>query len=256
MTEEENRCKKCGYVNDKGDNYCMKCGVSLKTLEFVPKVEVKVNDNSKIARYKRLTPISKLGLYFGIVLIVNLVTSLVMMLALGLSLETYSFLFLGFFLLSMIITGIIMSIAVNSDFHNFLGKAIGYTILGLFVILLIVIPIYILAAFPAMLNSLSISISLPPALQEAIDATVNRINETVGNAIYGFFKVIFSPFTEMAKSISESIDESLENVEVPGFEPFLLGTIFMIASILIIHRYHLKTRKAQIHYERAGKRKK
>lgn len=240
MTVEEKRCKKCGQINIKSVIYCVNCGAILDKPELFSISQGKKNDISKIGRYKQLNLGFKVALYFGIVVLVNLVLSLILMLSLGLPIESYFFLFLGFFFLIMIIVGIIGTITVTSDFSAHLAKAIGKIIGAIILILIIVIPIYILIALPSMFGSLSITMSFSPE--------TNAILEAINNAIIGIFEAFFNalvldPISQIFSGWGENIEESVENVEVPGFEPFLLITTFVIASIFIIYRYHLIARK-------------
>lgn len=245
MTVEEKRCGKCGQINKKSDIYCVNCGILLDTPEIFLTDQEKIdqgktNDISIIDRFKQLNFGFKMALYFGIVVLVDLVLSIILMLSLGLPIESYFFLFLGFFLLTMGIVGIIWNIAVTSDFSAHLGKAISRMIVWIIIFLIIIIPIYVLFALPSMLGSLSVTISLPPAVNTAIEA----INDAITGVFEAFLKAfVLDPISEMFSSLGDSIDESVSNVEVPGFEPFLLISIFLIASIIIIYKYHLITRK-------------
>ena len=240
MATEEKRCEKCGTINKKIDIYCVNCGALLDTPKIFSIDQGKKNNISIIDRYKQLNLGFKVALYFGIVVLVNLVLSLILMTSLGLPIESYFFLFLGFFFLTMIIVGIIWNIAVTSDFSAQLGKAIGHIIAWTFLILIIVIPIYVIFALPSMLESMAITISLPPA----VDAALEAINDAISNAFANILNaLIVVPMKEMANNIGEAFSSAFESVEVPGFEPFLLITIFVIASIFIIYRYHLITRK-------------
>jgi len=246
MAVEEKRCGKCGHINEKSVIYCVNCGILLNTPEIFSTDQEKIDqgkttDISIIDRFKQLNFGFKVALFFGIVVLMDLVLSIILMLSLGLPIESYFFLFLGFFFLTMIIVGIVWNIAVTSDFSTHLGKAIGRIIAWIFLILIIVIPIYLIFALPSMLGSLSITISLPPE----VEAALQSINNAISNAFASFLNALFvEPMKEMGKSIGESLSSAFESIEVPGFEPFLLITVFVIASIFIIHRYHLITRKS------------
>ena len=240
MTEEEKRCEKCGYINKKGAIYCFSCGSKLDTTEILPLDQGKMNTVSKIDRYKQLNLGLKVALYFGIVAIVDLLLSLILMFSLGLPIESYFLLFLGFFILIMIIVGTIGKITVSSDFKAHLAKAIGHIILAIILILIIVIPIYIIFALPLTFGSFSYTMSTPPALE----AIIESINNAITNAMASFINAFFiEPIKEVGKGIGESFESAFDSIEVPGFEPFLLITIFVIASIFIIYRYHLIARK-------------
>ena len=245
MAVEEKRCGKCGQINKKSDIYCVNCGILLDTPEIFLTDQEKIdqgktNDISIIDRFKQLNFGYKLALYFGIVVLLDLLLSIILMLSLGLPIESYSFLFLGFFFLTMIIVGIIWNIAVTSDFSAHLGKAISRMIVLIIIFLIIIIPIYVLFALPSMLGSLSFTISPPPAVEAALQA----INDAISNAFANLINaLIIEPTKEMFNNIGESFSNAFESVEVPGFEPFLLITIFVIASIFIIYRYHLIARK-------------
>lgn len=245
MAVEEKRCGKCGHINEKRVIYCVNCGILLDTPEIFSIDQEKIDqgkttDISIIDRFKQFNLGFKVALYFGIVVLVDLVLSIILMLSLGLPIESYFFLFLGFFFLTMIIVGVIGNIAVTSDFSVNLNKSIGRLIAWIFVIIIILIPIYLLFALPSMLGSMSFTMSFSPEVEAAIQAISNGIN----NAFASFLNALFvEPMKEIGRSIGESFSSSFESVEVPGFEPFLLITIFVIASIFIIYRYHLITRK-------------
>lgn len=245
MAVEEKICGKCGQINKKSDIYCVNCGILLDTPEIFSIDQEKIDqgktsDISIIDRFKQLNLGFKVVLYFGIVVLVDLVLSIILMISLGLPIESYFFLILGFFFLIMAIVGIIWNIAVTSDFSANLGKAIGRMIVWIFVILIILIPIYLIVALPSMLGSLSFTITPPPAVEAAIQA----INDAITNAFASLINaLIVEPMKEIGNSIGESFSSAFESVEVPGFEPFLLITIFVIASIIIIYRYHLIARK-------------
>ena len=154
MAVEEKRCGKCGQINKKSDIYCVNCGILLDTPEIFLTDQEKIdqgktNDISIIDRFKQLNFGYKLALYFGIVVLLDLLLSIILMLSLGLPIESYSFLFLGFFFLTMIIVGIIWNIAVTSDFSAHLGKAISRMIVLIIIFLIIIIPIYVLFALPS-----------------------------------------------------------------------------------------------------------
>lgn len=250
MTVEEKRCKKCGQINIKSVIYCVNCGAILDKPELFPIEQGITNDVSKIGqgkknaslidRYKQLNLGLKVALYFGIVVLVNLVVSLILVLSLGLPIESYFLLFLGLFILIMIIVGVIGNITVFSDFTAHLAKAIGQLIVAIIIILIIVVPIYAVFALPSIIGSFSVTMSLPPAVEAAIEA----INDAIGNAIANIFNaLVIKPIEGVGRSIGENFESAFESVEVPGFEPFLLITIFVIASIFIIYRYHLIARK-------------
>ena len=140
----------------------------------------------------------------------------------------------------MAIVGIIWNIAVSSDFSAHLGRAIGHMIVWILFISIILIPLYLIFALPSMLGSFSFTITPPPAVEAAIQA----INDAISNAFASLINaLIVEPMKEMGKNIGESFSSAFESIEVPGFEPFLLITIFVIASIFIIYRYHLIARK-------------
>jgi hypothetical protein len=49
--------------------------------------------------------------------------------------------------------------------------------------------------------------------------------------------------SRISQAVNDALSEAFEDVEVPGFEPFLFISVFTLASIIVIHRYHLMTRK-------------
>ena len=49
--------------------------------------------------------------------------------------------------------------------------------------------------------------------------------------------------SRITQAVNDALSEAFEDVEVPGFEPFLLISVFALASIIVIYRYHLMTRK-------------
>ncbi|MBY9015204.1 MAG: zinc ribbon domain-containing protein [Candidatus Lokiarchaeota archaeon] len=69
--------------------------------------------------------------------------------------------------------------------------------------------------------------------------------------VIGIPLLLLSTFTTIAPSIGDAINEAISDaftemfadVEIPGFEPLLFLGLFAMLSIIIMYRYHLKTKK-------------
>ncbi|MFX1274620.1 MAG: hypothetical protein ACFFBP_09700 [Promethearchaeota archaeon] len=247
MSPEENRCENCGRIAEKEDKYCMGCGAEIKPIKTTA-TDIEAKPRSLISenynKLKNLKPGFKVLIFFIIVTIADLITSLIVTVSAGLPLEAYWILFFGLYILFLIIGGIIFRAVSVSDYKNHLAKGIGYMILAVMIIVIIVLPIYLLAIFPSILGSISISMPTPPWLQAILD----QINNAIGQAMYGLLRIIFYPFVAMfegiGQQISQSVEQSLDDIEVPGFEPILLLSVFVVISIIIIYKYHLNVKKS------------
>lgn len=215
MSEDKIICNNCGKPNDKDSKYCIDCGVSLELPAELMEDTGKVSDILDTTTPKTPPKIKKkikfpykILIYFGIVAVVNLIVSVLVMMGFGLTLDSYLAIYFGVFLLSMLIVGIFWGgIAVGgSDAIESIGMcaAVFIACLGIS----IAIPIYIIGA-----------------LAPLVGAIAQAIGDAISNAISSFFTQLF------------------ENIEIPGFEPFLFLGLFIALSILIVYKYHLNTKK-------------
>jgi hypothetical protein len=70
----------------------------------------------------------------------------------------------------------------------------------------------------------------------------------IGIAVPFYLMTVFTTVaseigSRISQAISDALSEAFSDVEVPGFEPFLLISVFVLASLIVIYRYHLMTRK-------------
>jgi len=215
MSEDEIICSNCGKPNKKDSKYCIDCGASL---ELPAKF---VEDTGKISDIldttttktppkvkKKITFPYKVLIYFAIVAVVDFIISLIVMLGFGLGPDAYFPLYLGLFLLSMLVVGIFWGgIALGgSDAVEAIGTCGGVVIA--IIAIGLSIPIYIITV-----------------LGPIVGAIFKAIGDAISTAINNFFTALF------------------ENIEIPGFEPFLFIGLFMVLSTIIIYKYHLNTKK-------------
>ncbi|MFX1309974.1 MAG: hypothetical protein ACFE9M_06265 [Promethearchaeota archaeon] len=211
MFEDEIICSMCGKLNKKDSKYCIDCGASLEVAAVESSGDAeKISDitSTKPPKMKKYKFPYKILIYFGIVALVNFVISLFIMMGFGLPPSSYFAVFFGCFLLSMLIVGIFWgAIALGgSDAVEAVGTC-GAIMIAI-VILSILIPVWIFAA-----------------LAPIVGAIAQAIGTAISNAINNFFSQLF------------------ENIEIPGFEPFLFIGLFIALSILIVYKYHLNTKK-------------
>ncbi|MFX1274858.1 MAG: hypothetical protein ACFFBP_14575 [Promethearchaeota archaeon] len=243
MSYEEIRCKDCGVVVSKEDIHCKGCGAPLKPISTGVadnKTETSSLLSSKLEKWKSLKPGYKKLTFYIIVTVADLITSLIVMVSAGLPLDIYWILFFGLYLLILIIGTIIKGAIVDSEIKDHLAKGIAIMIFVVLFIVIIVIPLYLITFFQLFLGTISFTIDIPPGLQAIFDQISNAILQAMSNIlgnIWETLKAMFSPAIE-------SINQSLDNIEVPGFEPILLISVLVVISIMIIYKYHLKVKKS------------
>ena len=252
MSEENITCVNCGKLTKKNSKYCYHCGSSLEKEPQISMQETQeklsatldtgsISDGSIPMGKKlnfRIGDLSagyKVLAFFIIVSIIDLFGSFVFVAAFKLPLDTYFMIFVGFYIFFMIFVGLIWGAATSVDFANELLKGCG-AIFGIILLLMILIPLYVIYALPGIIDSLDFS---SPALEEI----GQRITEGISNAFENFFRSIFQGIGDNIKS---SWDDAFEDVEVPGFEPFLFGGIFAIIAFVIIYNYHRKAKRTNI----------
>jgi len=220
MLEDEALCNKCGKPNKKDSRHCIHCGALFQaaTPEFtmdagkISDISSTIPPTKKEEKAKRSFKESKFPykvlIYFGIVALVNFIISYIIMLGFNLAPNSYFPIFFGVFLLSMLIVGIFWgAIAIGgSDAVEAVGMCGAIAIAS--ILAAIAIPIWIFAA-----------------LAPLAGAIATAIGEAINNAINNFFSQLF------------------ENIEIPGFEPFLFLGLFIVLSIVIIYKFHLKSKK-------------
>ncbi len=215
MSEDEIICNNCGKPNKTDSKYCIDCGASLEVPAKIMEDTGKVSDIFATTTPKTPPKIKKktkfpykVLIYFAIVAVVNFIIALLVMLGFGLGPDAYFPLFFGLFLLSMLVVGVFWgAIALGgSDAVEAIGTC-GAVVIAIIAIG-ISIPIYIITV-----------------LGPIVGAIFKAIGDAISNAISNFFTALF------------------ENIEIPGFEPFLFIGLFMVLSILIIYKYHLNAKK-------------
>ncbi|MFX1452469.1 MAG: zinc-ribbon domain-containing protein [Promethearchaeota archaeon] len=218
MSENEVTCPKCGKVNRKDSKYCIQCGNTLEEIEKVS-FEEKYGLNKPVSSIssttppkirKKIKPLYKVLIFFAVATIVNFIFAAIIMGAFHLSGNAYLSLFFGLYILSIILTAIFWGAGTYTHVHGGGGEACGIIIGGI-VVAIIAIPAYIFTIFQAILGAVFASIG-------------EAINNAINNAISSFFSELFS------------------GIEIPGFEPFLFVGLFLVLSIFIIYRYHLKVK--------------
>ncbi|MFX1304564.1 MAG: zinc-ribbon domain-containing protein [Promethearchaeota archaeon] len=213
MSEDEIICNNCGKPNKKDSKYCIDCGalIAVPTQEYTP-------DTGKISDITSITPPKKLKkkitfpykilIFFGIVAFVNFILSYIVMIGFALTPDSYFPIFGGMFLLSMLMVGIFWGAYSIGGADAIEG--IGYC--GAFAVAIILVGI-------------AIPVWIIFALAPIVGAIFTAIGQAISNAINSFFTALF------------------ENIEIPGFEPFLFIGLFMVLSIIIIYKYHLNAKK-------------
>lgn len=213
MLEDEALCSKCGKPSKKSSRYCFNCGALFEaaTPQFTADAR-KISDiSSSIPPAKLKKKLSfpyKVLIYFGIVTIINFILSLLIMRGFNLTPNSYFPIFFGVFLLSMFIVGIFWG-AVKAGSRETI-EAVGMC--GA-----IVAAIFIVA--------LATTIWIIGVLGPITGSIASAIGEKISNAIDNFFSQLF------------------EDVEVPGFEPFLFISLFLVLSMVIIYKFHLNSKK-------------
>ena len=211
MSEDQIKCNNCGSLNDKNSKYCIDCGKAMGVPVITPSEYEKISDitSAKPPKEKKKLKFQyKVLIYFGVVAIVNSIISALVVQGFNLGSNSFGAIFLGVFLLSMIVVGIFWGAgeAGGSDSIEAVGMC-GAIAAAIFVVALF-IPLWIFTI-------------LGPMVAEIAAA----IGEAISNAISNFFSNMFA------------------DIEIPGFEPFLFIGIFMVLSILIIYKLHLKSKK-------------
>ncbi|MFX1375143.1 MAG: hypothetical protein ACFFA0_04970 [Promethearchaeota archaeon] len=245
MSEEKITCSICGKLSNKGNTYCIHCG---RLLEEVPQKSLQeaqekisdIFDTSSVPSGKKISfrigDLSwgyKVLAFFIIVAIVDLLASIIILPLFKLPLNTYFMIFVGFYFAFMIIVGLIWAASANADFANELLKGCA-ALFGIILLLMIIIPLYIVFVLPGVLESIDFS-------NPELEALGQRISEAISEAFENFFRSIFE---EIGENIKSSWSDAFEDVEVPGFEPFLFIGLFVIISFGIMYTYHLKAKRA------------
>jgi len=220
MNEDEIICSECGKPSDKGTNYCIHCGARIEaaftdiprdaeTISDISSTQPPTKKEEKAKRSFKETKFPyKVLIYFVIVAVVNSLISLFVMMGFALHPSSYGAIFLGCFLLSMLVVGIFWGAAVlgGSDAVESVGTC-GAIFIAC-IIASIAIPIWIFAA-----------------LAPIAGAIFSQIGQAISDALNNFFSQLF------------------ENIEIPGFEPFLFIGLFVALSVLIVYKYHRNTKK-------------
>ena len=208
MSENEVMCSNCGTLNKKDSIYCVDCGVLLKTAMSDMLTTTPPTKKESKSSYKEFKFPYKVLIYFGIVVVVNFILSLLILMGFALGANSYFAVFFGVFLLSMIIVGVFWGAAKagSSDAVEAIGVCGGIVIAS--IVIALAIPIYIFTT-----------------LAPIVGAIAAQIGEAISNALNNFFSSLF------------------EDIEIPGFEPFLFIGLFIVLSIFIVYRYHLVAKR-------------
>lgn len=213
MSQEEIPCGKCGKLVPKDLTYCIHCGALIR-----PASTTSPTSNQPISSTPQsTTPIKtktkvpyKTITYFAVVVVIDLVVSFLVMNGFQLPVSSFGQIYLIFFFVVAFSLGILWLAGKNASFSG--GGGGGYEgcayVIGAIVAIAIAVPAFLATTFSTVATSIG-------------DKINNAINEAISNA-----------FTEM-----------FADVEIPGFEPLLFLGLFAMLSIIIVYRYHLKTKK-------------
>jgi hypothetical protein len=209
MSDDQIKCNNCGKLNAKTSRYCIDCGKLIEPTSIFPRETETVSgiSSTKPPIMKKYQLLIKVLIFFGSVAIVDVILSFLVMSGFGLTGNSYGALFYGLFLLSMIMVGIFWG-AVKYAGSATAETAAGCGAVVVAIILIgIIIPVYIINALAPLISSIA-----------------TQIGNSINNALDNFFSQLF------------------EDVEIPGFEPFLFIGLFIALSIFIVYKYHLKAK--------------
>ncbi|MFX1273420.1 MAG: hypothetical protein ACFFAT_00130 [Promethearchaeota archaeon] len=145
----------------------------------------------------------------------------------------------------MTITSIITAAIIVRGFNIPESDVLG-TFIGSFFICMPLIGI------PWLLGILTVNLDISDKECLAVISLILGFAAAVGS-FFLFFHVIFKSigdliFQQISNAFTAHWSSVLEDVEVPGFEPFLIITVFIVISIVIIYSYHISIQKDQVKY--------
>lgn len=212
MSQDEIPCGKCGKLVRKDLTYCNYCGSLLQPGPTSPSTPIQPTSSTPppTTPIKTKTKVPyKTITYFAVVAVIDLLVSFLVMSGFQLPVSSFGQLYLIFFFVVAFSLGLLWLAGSNASFR---GSASGYEgcgyCIGAIVAIAIAVPAFLATTFSTIATSIGKKIN-------------DSINEAISNA-----------FTEM-----------FADVEIPGFEPLLFLGLFAMLSIIIMYRYHLKTKK-------------
>jgi len=207
MSQDEIQCSKCGKLVQKDLTYCSQCGSLLThtpTSSLAQPPTTPIKTKKKIP-YKTIT-------FFAVVAIVDLLVSFLFMNGFQLPVSSYGQLYLIFFFVTAFSIGLLWLAGSHASFSGGGGGGGGMEGCG-----------YVIGAI------IAIAIGAPLILASVLSTVATNIGDTISKAINQALEDIFT--------------EMFADVEIPGFEPLLFLGLFAMLSIIILYRYHLKTKK-------------
>ncbi|MBY9015205.1 MAG: hypothetical protein KGD68_05880 [Candidatus Lokiarchaeota archaeon] len=213
MSQDEIRCIKCDNLVQKDLTYCIHCGTLLKPAptSSPPPNQPTSSIPPPTTPIKAKTNVPyKTIIYFAVVALIDLIVSFLVMNGFALPTSSFGQLYLIFFFVVAFSLGLLWLAGANTSSRGGSGggyEGCGY-IIGAIVGIVIGIPIILVSIFSTIATSIG-----------------NAISEAINNAI------------------SDAFTDMFADVEIPGFEPLLFLGLFAMLSIIIMYRYHLKTKK-------------
>jgi hypothetical protein len=204
MSQDDIQCSKCGKLVQKDLTYCTHCG---SLLGHVPPSSP-THSLTTPSKTKRKVPYKTITFFIAVALIDLLVASLVLN---GFQLPVASFgqLYLIFFFVVAFSLGVLWLAGANSSFSGGGSGMEGCAyVCGAIIAIAIAVPLFLASTFSTIATSIG-----------------EKINDAINQAI------------------SDAFTEMFADVEIPGFEPLLFLGLFAMLSLIIVYRYHLKTKR-------------
>lgn len=212
MSQDEIPCGKCGKLVRKDLTYCNYCGSLLQPGPTSPSTPIQPTSSTPppTTPIKTKTKVPyKTITYFAVVAVIDLLVSFLVMSGFQLPVSSFGQLYLIFFFVVAFSLGLLWLAGSNASFR---GSASGYEGCGYFIGAIVAIAIAVPAFLATTFSTIATSIG-------------KKINDSINEAISNAFTEMFA------------------DVEIPGFEPLLFLGLFAMLSIIIMYRYHLKTKK-------------
>ncbi len=213
MSQDEIRCSKCGKLVQKDLTYCIYCGSLLKSAPTSSPTPIQFTSSTPPPttpiKTKTKVPYRTI-VYFVAVAIIDLIVSYLVMNGFQLPVSSFGQLYLIFFLVVAFSLGLLWLAGANTSGGG--GGGGGYEGCG-----------YVIGAI------VGIAIGVPIILASTLSTIATSIGDTISKAIN--------------QAINDAFTEMFDDIEIPGFEPLLFLGLFAMLSIIIMYRYHLKTKK-------------
>ncbi|HUW88978.1 MAG TPA: zinc ribbon domain-containing protein [Candidatus Nanopelagicaceae bacterium] len=213
MSQDKIRCSKCGNLVQKDLTYCIHCGSLLEPAPTSSPAPIQSTSSTPppTTPIKTKTNIPyKTIIYFAAVALIDLIVSFFVMNGFQLPIASFGQLYLIFFLVVAFSLGLLWLAGANTSSSG--GSGGGYEGCG-----------YVIGAI------VGIAIGVPIILASTFSTIATSIGDAISEAINN--------------AISDAFTEMFADVEIPGFEPLLFLGLFAMLSIIIMYRYHLKTKK-------------